>query len=99
PPPALTPFPTRRSSDLPAGRLAGLFTDSDLARLFEARSDAAFDLPIERVMTKTPVTIAPTTRLTEAVELLRSRKISELPVVDARSEEHTSELQSPYDLV
>jgi arabinose-5-phosphate isomerase len=65
------------------GRLAGLFTDSDLARLFEARSDAAFDLPIARVMTKTPVTVGPAARLTEAVELLRARKISELPVVDA----------------
>ena len=30
-----------------AGRLAGLFTDSDLARLIERRSDAALDQPIE----------------------------------------------------
>jgi arabinose-5-phosphate isomerase len=66
-----------------AGRLAGLFTDSDLARLFEGRSDSAFDLPIARVMTTAPVTIAPTARLTDAVEVLRARKISELPVVDA----------------
>jgi arabinose-5-phosphate isomerase len=65
-----------------AGRLAGLFTDSDLARLFEGRSDGAFDLPIARVMTTGPVTIAPTARLTDAVEVLRARKISELPVVD-----------------
>lgn len=65
-----------------AGRLAGLFTDSDLARLFEARADAAFDLPIARVMTTGPVTVAPTARLADAVEVLRSRKISELPVVD-----------------
>jgi arabinose-5-phosphate isomerase len=65
-----------------AGRLAGLFTDSDLARLVEARSYAAFDLPISRVMTQTPVTVPPTARLVEAVELLREKKISELPVVD-----------------
>ena len=65
------------------GRLAGLFTDSDLARLFENRSDDALDLPIERVMTRRPVVIAPDARMAEAVEVLRSRKISELPVVDA----------------
>jgi arabinose-5-phosphate isomerase len=67
----------------PAGRLAGLFTDSDLARLFELRRDGALDSPIEAVMTKSPVVIAPDARLGEAIEVLKSRKISELPVVDA----------------
>jgi arabinose-5-phosphate isomerase len=65
------------------GRLAGLFTDSDLARLFEARTDAALDEPVERVMTKTPVVIGPDERMTAGLDLLRSKKISELPVVDA----------------
>ena len=31
-----------------AGRLTGLFTDSDLARLFERRDEAALDRPIAR---------------------------------------------------
>lgn len=65
------------------GRLAGLFTDSDLARLFESRQDEALDAPIERVMTKQPTVIGPDARLGEAIELLKARKISELPVVDA----------------
>ncbi len=65
------------------GRLAGLFTDSDLARLFESRRDAAIDSPIEAVMTQNPVVIGPAARLGEAIELLRARKFSELPVVDA----------------
>lgn len=64
------------------GRLTGLFTDSDLARLFEARQDAALDSPIEHVMTRNPVVIGPDAKLGEALDLLRSRKISELPVVD-----------------
>ena len=64
------------------GRLAGLFTDSDLARLFESRRDAAIDSPIETVMTSHPVVIGPAARLGEAIELLKSRKFSELPVVD-----------------
>lgn len=67
----------------PAGRLAGLFTDSDLARLLESGRDALLDEPVERVMTTTPVVIEPTARVGEALDLLRGRKISELPVVDA----------------
>lgn len=66
----------------PDGRLAGLFTDSDLARLFESRQDDTLDAPIERVMTKDPLVISPEAKLVEAIELLKMRKISELPVVD-----------------
>jgi arabinose-5-phosphate isomerase len=65
------------------GRLAGLFTDSDLARLFESRRDDSLDAPVEQVMTRNPVVIGPDARVGEAIDLLRSRKISELPVVDA----------------
>lgn len=65
------------------GRLCGLFTDSDLARLFEQRRDDHLDLPIADVMTRTPFTVAVGTRVCDAVELMRLHKISELPVVDA----------------
>jgi arabinose-5-phosphate isomerase len=64
------------------GRLAGLFTDSDLARLFESRRDDALDAPVAAVMTKNPVVIGPDARLGEAIDLLKARKFSELPVVD-----------------
>jgi len=64
------------------GRLCGLFTDSDLARLFEQRRDADFDRPIHDVMTTHPITVPVGTRLVDALEVLRLRKISELPVVD-----------------
>jgi arabinose-5-phosphate isomerase len=66
-----------------AGRLRGLFTDSDLARLFEQRRDSALDRPIEEVMTRDPITVPLGTRLLDALEILRQRKISELPVIDA----------------
>jgi arabinose-5-phosphate isomerase len=65
------------------GRLCGLFTDSDLARLFEQRRDAALDRPIREVMTADPITVPQGTRVADALEVLRLRKISELPVVDA----------------
>jgi arabinose-5-phosphate isomerase len=64
------------------GRLAGLFTDSDLARLFERRADECFDGPVSAVMTKTPLTIGRTARMEEAITLMRAHKISELPVID-----------------
>ncbi len=65
-----------------AGRLSGLFTDSDLARLFEAHADDAFDRPIREVMTRNPLTTSPDVRIAHALETLKSRKFSELPVVD-----------------
>jgi KpsF/GutQ family protein len=64
------------------GRLTGLFTDSDLARLFERRDEAALDRPIAEVMVASPTTVASGTRVAEAVNLLAARKYSELPVVD-----------------
>lgn len=64
------------------GRLSGLFTDSDLARLLEQRREFQLDHPIAGVMTARPVTIGPDAQLREAVDVLSTRKISELPVVD-----------------
>jgi len=65
------------------GRLTGIFTDSDLARLFERRRDRELDQPIRQVMTAHPVTIASGSMMIEAVKLMSLRKISELPVVDS----------------
>ncbi len=64
------------------GRLAGLFTDSDLARLFTERRDHCLDRPIAEVITHSPITVLTSSRLLEAVEIIQDRKISELPVVD-----------------
>jgi arabinose-5-phosphate isomerase len=65
------------------GGLAGIFTDSDLARLIEQRRDASLDQPIRLVMTAAPHTVRQGTRVADAVELMRVYKISELPVIDA----------------
>lgn len=64
------------------GRLVGIFTDSDLARLFETRREAMLDRPIGEVMTARPVRVQVGATVGEAVEALKSRKLSELPVVD-----------------
>ncbi len=65
-----------------AGRLSGIFTDSDLARLFEHHRDAALDAPIGSVMTCNPLTALQGSLMSDAVALMAQRKISELPVVD-----------------
>ena len=65
------------------GSLSGIFTDSDLARLLEARCDKAFDESIESRMTVDPMTTEADTLLTEAIALMSHRKISELPVIDS----------------
>ena len=65
------------------GRLSGIFTDSDLARLFELRRDDALDAPIRHVMTANPLRIQSGAMMSDAMNILAGRKISELPVVDA----------------
>lgn len=67
------------------GKLSGLFTDSDLARLIECRKDHALDRPINEVMTKSPITITCGSRVADAIELMKSRKLSELPVVNSEN--------------
>jgi arabinose-5-phosphate isomerase len=65
------------------GRLCGLFTDSDLARLIERRGYGDLDGPIGDVMTRNPKTVVAGSLLSEATEIFRRHKISELPVVDS----------------
>lgn len=65
------------------GVLSGLFTDSDLARLFETRRYEAFDQPMAALMTKRPTTVTVGTMLADAIAILADRKFSELPVIDA----------------
>jgi arabinose-5-phosphate isomerase len=64
------------------GRLSGLFTDSDLARLLASRRDDQLDRPIAGVMTRQPLTVPPDLLLHDVIGLLSRRKFSEIPVVD-----------------
>jgi arabinose-5-phosphate isomerase len=64
------------------GHLAGIFTDSDLARLFERRRDQELDGPIRSVMTANPLRVTAGSMMVDAVAIMAGRKISELPVVD-----------------
>ena len=64
-------------------RLTGIFTDSDLARLFESHRETALDRPIREVMTRQPVIVPAGSMLCDAVNMMAERKLSELPVVNA----------------
>ena len=64
------------------GRLSGIFTDSDLARLFERRRDRELDFPVRNVMTPNPLHVEVGSLMVDAVAIMANRKISELPVVD-----------------
>jgi len=79
-------MPGRRSGAImlidATGRLSGIFTDSDLARLFERRGDGDLDKPVKAVMTARPLTVLLGGVLIDAVAIMAQRKISELPVVD-----------------
>ena len=65
--------------------LVGIFTDSDLARLFESRRETALDQPIGTVMTTRPILVPAGSMLCDAMSIMAERKLSELPVIDADS--------------
>jgi arabinose-5-phosphate isomerase len=67
-------------------RLAGLFTDSDLVRLLEARRENQLDRPISEVMTASPKCINFEAPLADAIAVLSQYRISELPVIDEQGQ-------------
>jgi len=67
------------------GRLAGIFTDGDLRRHLKM-GEHILNRPVEEMMTLNPVTIREDRLAAEAVEMLRSRKIDEIPVLNRKGE-------------
>jgi arabinose-5-phosphate isomerase len=65
-----------------AGVLRGIFTDADLARLLEQRRDSDLDGPVASLMNTQPTVIALSTLVRDAINILSSRKFSQLPVLD-----------------
>ncbi|MBI2817947.1 MAG: KpsF/GutQ family sugar-phosphate isomerase [Acidobacteria bacterium] len=62
--------------------LAGVITDGDLRRLLQAKSNW-MDLTAGDCMTRQPLTIAARELATKALNIMESRKITSLPVVDS----------------
>jgi len=61
--------------------LLGIFTDGDLRRILDQRIDV-HQTPINKVMTSNCITATPTMLAAEALQLMESRKINGLIVVD-----------------
>lgn len=70
--------------DRMGGTLVGIFTDSDLVRLLERGRAAMLDRSIGESMTPDPTVVLSGSSVADAVDALRSRKLSELPVVDEK---------------
>jgi arabinose-5-phosphate isomerase len=62
-------------------KLVGIFTDGDLRRHI-GRDPGVIFQPVHKVMTQKPTVITADKLLTEAFQILRDKKIDELPVID-----------------
>ncbi|MGY6588798.1 MAG: KpsF/GutQ family sugar-phosphate isomerase [Wenzhouxiangella sp.] len=67
------------------GALTGVVTDGDLRRHIGELDDIR-QVPVERIMTRSPRTILPTALAAEAVEIMQHHRISGLLVVDAQGQ-------------
>jgi len=63
------------------GVLRGIFTDGDLRRHLRREGDITRKR-VKEVMTKNPITVTSGTMAVDALEILQSKKIDEVPVVD-----------------
>jgi arabinose-5-phosphate isomerase len=65
-----------------AGKLAGIFTHGDLARLLERGSALDMRAPIDEFMGRSPKTIDPERLVEEAQRLLAENRVDQIPVID-----------------
>ena len=82
---ALSILATRRIGALPVmrqGQIAGIFSERDVIYCLEVEGEASLAKPVGDVMTAPPITVAPGTRIEDALELMTRRRIRHLPVVD-----------------
>jgi arabinose-5-phosphate isomerase len=64
------------------GRLLGLYTDGDLRRSLADPSTDVRETRIEKLMTRSPVTIDADALAVEAAQLMEAHKINALLVID-----------------
>lgn len=66
-----------------SGKLSGIFTDGDLRRHLKT-GEKILQRPVREFMTKSPVTVRAEGLASEAFEVLRARRIDEVPVIDSK---------------
>ena len=62
--------------------LAGIFTDSDFAKLIARKGESALSFSIDDVMVRSPKSVHIGEKMARAIDLLEATKISQLPVLD-----------------
>ncbi len=65
------------------GRLCGIFTDGDLRRHLETDTQLVLK-KVKDVMTKNPITLSGDCLASEALRILKDKRIDELPVIDKK---------------
>lgn len=79
---------TKRIGALPVrdgdSGVAGIFSERDVLYCLHKHGAAALDLKVREVMTATPITVTPETKVLEALALMTRRRIRHLPVVHGR---------------
>jgi arabinose-5-phosphate isomerase len=63
------------------GKLVGIFTDGDLRRHIDSKEDIRMK-KVGQIMTKKPITIKKDKLAAEALRIMQTKKIDEIPVVD-----------------
>ncbi len=63
-------------------RVVGLVTDGDIRRAMESQQDHFFQLSVRDIMTRSPKTVSPETKVTEIERILHENKIHCVLVVD-----------------
>ncbi|HYZ32272.1 MAG TPA: CBS domain-containing protein [Crenalkalicoccus sp.] len=66
-----------------AGRLLGIISERDIVRGMAGHGPGTSRLPVEQLMTRDLVTVAPEARVPDALALMTRRRIRHLPVIDA----------------
>jgi arabinose-5-phosphate isomerase len=64
------------------GKIVGLITDGDIRRAMEKWQAKFFDRTVADIMTKSPKTVSPQTRITEIQHIMNKYKIHSVLVVD-----------------
>jgi arabinose-5-phosphate isomerase len=68
------------------GKISGIFTDADLRRLLTDSDASVLNKPVSQVMTRDPSRVRADALASEAMGIMRQKRIDELPVVNDSDE-------------
>ncbi|MDJ0386498.1 CBS domain-containing protein [Roseomonas sp. E05] len=69
-----------------AGQVLGIVSERDLVRALASRGEEAAALQASQLMTRVLHTVAPATRVCDALAMITDRRVRHLPVLDERGQ-------------